>query len=82
MTDTVIAARGLTKRFGKVVALDDIDLDVPRGTALGLLGPSGAGKSTLIRVLAGLVRPTAGALTIDGERAGSVGARRGLGAVL
>ncbi|HET9851817.1 MAG TPA: ABC transporter ATP-binding protein [Candidatus Limnocylindrales bacterium] len=82
MTDTVIAARGLTKRFGKVVALDGIDLNVARGTAFGLVGPPGAGKSTLIRVLAGLVRPTAGTLTIDGAKAGSVQSRRRLGVVL
>ena len=82
MTDPVISARGLTKRFGKVVALDGLDLDVPPGAALGLLGPAGSGKSTLVRLLAGLVRPSAGSLTIGGSRAGSLAARRRLGVVL
>ena len=79
MTDAVIEARGLTKRFGKVVALDGLDLDVPPGAALGLLGATGSGKSTLVRLLAGLVRPTAGTLAIGGAPAGSVASRRGLG---
>jgi ABC-2 type transport system ATP-binding protein len=78
----MIAAHGLTKRFGKVVALDALDLEVPAGAALGLLGPAGAGKSTLARLIAGLVRPTAGTLTIGGSPAGSVAARRRLGVVL
>ena len=75
----MIAARGLTKRFGKVLALDAVDLDVPRGAALGLFGPAGAGKSTLVRLIAGLVRPTAGTLAVDGADAGSVAARRRMG---
>ncbi len=78
----MITARGLTKRFGKVLALDALDLEVPRGAALGLLGPAGAGKSTLIRLLAGLVRPTAGTLEVDGAPGGSDAARRRIGAVL
>lgn len=82
MTDTVIAAHGLTKRFGKVAALDGLDLDVPRGASLGILGPAGAGKSTLVRLLAGLVRPAAGTLTVAGAPAGSVAARRRMGVVL
>ena len=78
----MIAASGLTKRFGKVVALDELDLDVPRGVDLGLLGPAGAGKSTLVRLLAGLILPSAGSLTVDGAPAGSVAARRRLGVLL
>ena len=78
----MIVARGLSKRFGKVLALDALDLEVPRGAALGLLGPAGAGKSTLIRLFAGLVRPTTGTLAINGAPAGSVLARRRIGAVL
>ena len=53
-----IEARGLTKRFGAVLALDRLDLDVPRGSVFGLLGPNGAGKTTTIRILTGLARPT------------------------
>jgi len=59
-----IAARGLSKRFGPVTALADVDLDVPAGATLAVLGPNGAGKSTLLRLLAGLARPSAGTLQI------------------
>ena len=78
----VIEARGLTKRFGKTVALDDIDLNIPRGSAFGLLGPARSGKSTILRLLTGLARPSAGTLTIDGLPAGGVDARRHLGVLL
>jgi len=63
----VIAARGLEKRFGRAVALRDIDFEISAGTSLAVLGPNGAGKSTLLRLIAGLSRPTAGSLTIAGE---------------
>ena len=68
MTDAppAIAARGLTKRFGPILALDRLELDVPAGVVFGLLGPNGAGKTTTIRLLTGLARPTAGAVTVDG----------------
>lgn len=82
MTDDVIVASGLTKRFGKVAAVDALDLAVPRFAALGVLGPAGAGKSTLVRLLAGLVRPSAGSLTVAGAPAGSIAARRRLGVLL
>ena len=78
----VIEARGLTKRFGRAVALDDIDLNVPRGSAFGLLGPAGSGKSTVVRLLAGLARPSAGTLSIGGAPGGSLAARRRLGVLL
>jgi ABC-2 type transport system ATP-binding protein len=61
-----ISARGLTKRFGSVLALDGLDLDVPAGVVFGLLGPNGAGKTTTIRLLTGLARPTAGVATVAG----------------
>jgi len=61
-----IVARGLSKRFGKVVALEGLDLEVPRGIVFGLLGPNGAGKTTTIRLLTGLARPTAGSATVAG----------------
>src|SRR4026208_765435 len=58
--------RALTKVYpGPVPALQGIDLDVPGGM-FGLLGPNGAGKSTLMRILAGLLEPTSGAITLDG----------------
>ncbi|QPB23251.1 ATP-binding cassette domain-containing protein [Rhizobium sp. 007] len=56
----VIAAKGLTKRFGDFTAADDITFDVPRGQIFGLLGPNGAGKSTTFKMLCGLLKPTSG----------------------
>jgi ABC-type multidrug transport system ATPase subunit len=50
----VVETSGLTKRFGERVAVDNVDLRVPRGSAFGYLGPNGAGKTTLIRMLLGL----------------------------
>jgi len=64
---SAISIRGLSKVYdGGKQALNSVDLDVPRGMILGLLGPNGAGKSTLINILAGLVRKTAGAVSIWG----------------
>ena len=61
-----IETRGLVRAFGAYRAVDGIDLEVPRGCCYGFLGPNGAGKSTTIRCLTGLLRPTAGTLTILG----------------
>src|SRR5207248_8322120 len=63
----MIAARGITKRFGEFVALDDVSVDVPTGSLTALLGPSGSGKSTLLRVIAGLERPDVGQVIIGGR---------------
>ncbi len=60
MTDLALETKGLRKTFGDLVAVDGIDLDVPRGSFYGFLGPNGAGKSTTIKCLTGLLRPTAG----------------------
>ena len=57
---SLVEVRGLTRRFGTFVAVDRIDFDLPRGKVLGFLGPNGSGKSTTIRMLAGLLSPTAG----------------------
>jgi iron(III) transport system ATP-binding protein len=57
----------LTKRFGEIVAVDRVDLDVRRGEFLGVLGPSGCGKTTLLRLVAGFERPDAGGIEIDGR---------------
>ena len=62
-----IVARGITKRFGTFVALDEVSVDVPTGSLTALLGPSGSGKSTLLRVIAGLERPDAGEVLIARE---------------
>lgn len=64
MGDLAIEARGLTRRFGAVVAVDGLDLKVPRGCVYGFLGPNGAGKTTTIRMLLGLVRPNAGEIRL------------------
>lgn len=61
-----VRTEGLTKRFGPVVAVDDLTLTVPRGEVFGFLGPNGAGKSTTLRLLLGLVRPTAGRAEVLG----------------
>jgi ABC-2 type transport system ATP-binding protein len=74
MTGTpAIECEGLTKRFGKLTALDELTLVVPEGQVFGFLGPNGAGKSTTLRLLLGLIRPTAGTARILGI---DVGERR------
>ena len=74
-----LAVRGLGKRYGRVEALVDVDLDVAEGELFGLLGPNGAGKSTLVKIACGLVSPTSGTAEICGAPAGSAPARRALG---
>lgn len=61
-----VSARGLTKRFGTNVAVNQVDLEVPRGCAFGYLGPNGAGKTTLIRTLLGLTRADSGTMSLLG----------------
>jgi ABC-2 type transport system ATP-binding protein len=63
---TAITVRGLTKRFGGVLAVDDLSFDVEPGTLTGFVGPNGAGKTTTLRTILGLVRPTAGTALVDG----------------
>jgi len=63
----MIEVRGLTKRFGEVLAVDQLSFEVDRGTVVGFLGPNGAGKTTTLRALLGLVRPSDGAATFGGK---------------
>jgi ABC-2 type transport system ATP-binding protein len=67
MNEIAIQTQGLSKRFGERVALESIDLSVPRGCAFGFLGPNGAGKTTLIRMLLGLAEPTSGTMRLLGH---------------
>jgi ABC-2 type transport system ATP-binding protein len=79
----VIVARGLTKRFGRVTAVDGLDFEVKPGHVTGFLGPNGAGKSTTLRMVLGLVRPTSGTATVLGMPYASVDRpTRTIGAVL
>ena len=86
MTEPAAAElQGITKRFGAVVACDNVDLSLRRGEIHGILGENGAGKSTLMKVLIGLVLPDAGTIRIDGEsrriRDPAAAAERGIGMV-
>jgi ABC-2 type transport system ATP-binding protein len=66
MADPIIRTRGLTKRFGDFTAVDRLDLEVERGHIFAFLGANGSGKSTTIRMLIGILRPTAGEIDVDG----------------
>ncbi|MCP3800678.1 ABC transporter ATP-binding protein [Allokutzneria sp. A3M-2-11 16] len=66
MTTLLVHTHALTKRFGTLTAVDELDLGVGPGEVLGFLGPNGAGKTTTIRMLLGLARPTSGAATVLG----------------
>ncbi|MGV9613529.1 ATP-binding cassette domain-containing protein [Nocardia xishanensis] len=71
-TRAAISLEHLSKHFGRTVAVDDLTLTVAPGEVFGFLGPNGAGKSTTIRLLLGLIRPTAGTVRVFGEDAGDV----------
>jgi ABC-type Mn2+/Zn2+ transport system ATPase subunit len=62
-----IEVRNLHVRYERVEALQGVDFDLPRGTALGIVGPNGSGKSTLLKAVAGLIRPTEGSVRVDGR---------------
>lgn len=64
--DSAVVTTRLTKRFGDLVAVDSLDLDISRGEVFGLLGPNGSGKTTAIRMLTGLLPPTSGAMRVVG----------------
>src|SRR3954454_22687120 len=62
-----IEVRGLVKRYGEITAVDDVDLTINRGDVFGYLGPNGAGKTTSLRMMLGLIRPSAGSVRIFGR---------------
>lgn len=66
MNDYAISTQGLTRRFGQLLAVNNVDLAIGRGEIYGFLGPNGSGKSTTIRMLCGLLKPSAGAVTVLG----------------
>lgn len=77
----VVETRALTKLYGRHVAVQDIDLQVHRGSVFGLIGPNGAGKTTVLRMLVDIIRPTSGELTVlgDSPRRAGAGIRRRIG---
>ncbi|MRG59381.1 ATP-binding cassette domain-containing protein [Agromyces sp. CFH 90414] len=80
--EPILEVRGLTKRYGGVVAVDDVSFAVPAGRIMGLIGPNGAGKTTCFNMITGAIAPTTGTVTFLGEeiqgRKPHVGAERGL----
>jgi ABC-2 type transport system ATP-binding protein len=80
--DTVAGLENVTRRFGRQLAVDRLDLAIPRGGVYALLGPNGAGKTTTISMLLGLLQPDSGRITVLGGRPGEMDARRAIGAML
>ena len=68
LMDPVLVAKKLSKKYGKVVALDNADLELYPGEVLGVIGDNGAGKSTLIKALCGAVIPDSGEIQLDGNK--------------
>ena len=79
----LLEVAGLTKKFGGFTAVDNVSFSVAPGEILGLLGPNGSGKSTTFNCIAGMLKPTSGSMTLDGEEIGGLNAdaacRRGIG---
>jgi len=75
----VIVCQGLKKSFGKVIALEDINLEVKSGEIFGLLGPNGSGKTTLLKILLGLLLPTQGEVRILGEKPDDISVKNRIG---
>lgn len=69
--ETILSASGLSMRYHKTLALDDLNLNLPKGRIIGLLGPNGSGKTTFIKLAAGLLTPTGGNITIGSEPVGT-----------
>ena len=68
--ENILECRGLVKFFPNCLALNNVDLTVPKGRIVGLLGPNGSGKSTLIKLANGLLTPTQGTILVDGKEPG------------
>ena len=82
MNDSVIQTNALTKRYGHILAVDQLTLEVPRGRIFGLLGPNGSGKTTTIGMLLGLVRPSSGSFSLLGSQTSHAEALHRVGAIV
>ena len=80
--EKLVETRGLTKYYGPIHAVENLDLNVNRGEVYGFLGPNGAGKTTTLRMLVGLIRPTAGTVSVAGYPPGHPEGLRRLGAII
>lgn len=69
--DQILSIKNLTKKFPKVLAVDNISFDIPSGICFGLLGPNGAGKTTTIEMMEGILKPTSGQILYKGEKTGN-----------
>ena len=82
MNESVIRTDGLTKRYGDILAVDDLSLEVPLGQVFGLLGPNGSGKTTTMGMLLGLVKPTSGSFSLFGDGTSHQNALHRVGAIV
>lgn len=75
--ESILSIKGLTKRFGGLLALNDVNMEVPRAQIMGLIGPNGAGKTTIFNCITGVYKPTSGSLTLhDGQNESTIGGRK------
>ena len=75
----ILTATGVSKRFGGLLAVDDVDLEIPQGRIRALIGPNGAGKSTLVGLLSGRIPATAGRIFFEGSEITALPAHRRVG---
>ena len=67
---SILETRALNKRYSSTLALNNVDLTLPKGKIIGLLGPNGSGKPTLLKIVAGLLTPTTGTVLVDNQPVG------------